>query len=275
MVMKTQIVLLGTLFLFSGSFCGTNTEKANGTERTSPIFEGTEKAEITLISVFDNYQVNPEMKTWWGFGTVIKTSEENILFDTGGNSEILLFNMQKMHIDPKSINKVVISHIHGDHMGGLEGFLEENNEVTVFIPSSFPNSVKSMITNKGAKYEEVSGYKKVADFVYSTGELSGPPNEQSLMINSKKGLIVITGCAHPGIVRIVKRAKELSKKDSVYLVLGGFHHPPKSIIQEFREIGVEKVAPSHCTGDAVRDGFKKEYGSDFIEYGVGKIIEVN
>ena len=232
------------------------------------------KPEITLISVYDNYQVNPALKTAWGFATVIKTPEELILFDTGGDSKILLFNMEKLGINPLSIKKIVISHIHGDHLGGLEGFLERNNNVTVFIPHSFPQSIKDMIIKKGAKLVEISSPAKISDFIYTTGELYGPPEEQSLIIDSKKGLVIITGCAHPGIVKIVKKAKEQMKRDKVYLVLGGFHHPPVSCVKEFRKLGVEKVAPSHCTGDLVRDAFKKEYKENFIEYGVGKIIEI-
>jgi len=236
--------------------------------------EKEEKTEVTLITVYDNYQVNPELKTAWGFATIIKTPQELILFDTGGNSEILLSNMKKLGIDPSSIKKVVISHIHGDHLGGLEGFLERNSNVTVFIPSSFPKSVKNMITQNGAKFVEISAPRKISDSIYTTGELYGPPKEQSLIIDSKKGLVVITGCAHPGIVNIVKRAKKIMKKDKVYLVLGGFHHPPLSCIKEFKELGVEKVAPSHCTGDLAREAFRKEYKGNFIEYGVGKNIEI-
>ena len=182
--------------------------------------------------------------------------------------------MKKLGIDPSSIKKVVISHIHGDHLGGLEGFLERNSNVTVFIPRSFPKSVKNMIIKKGAEFIEISSSRKISDSIYTTGQLPGPPQEQSLIIDSKKGLVVITGCAHPGIVNIVKKAKKLMKKDKVYLVLGGFHHPPISCVKEFRKVGVEKVAPSHCTGDLVREAFRKEYKEDFIEYGVGKIIEI-
>ena len=233
-----------------------------------------EKPEIILISVYDNYQIDPNLTTAWGFGSLIKTPQELILFDTGGDSEILLSNMEKLGVNPVSIKKVVISHSHSDHIGGLEGFLEKNNKVAVFIPSSFPQSIKNMILQKEAKFVEVSGSRKISDFVYTTGELYGPPKEQSLIIDSKKGLIVITGCAHPGIVNVVKRAKELIKRDKVYLVLGGFHHPPLSCVEEFKKLQVEKVAPSHCTGDLVREAFRKEYGEDFIEYGVGKIIEI-
>ena len=268
------LILIGILILTGiGIWFSVQTEKP--TQPEIPIeSEKGEKPEITLISVYDNYQVNLELKAAWGFATIIKTPNELILFDTGGGSEILLFNMEKLGINPASIKKIVISHIHGDHVGGLEGFLERNSNVTVFIPSSFPESIKNMIVQKGAKFVEISAPRKISDFIYTTGELYGPPKEQSLIIDSKKGLVVITGCAHPGIVNIVKKAKELMKRDKVYLVLGGFHHPPVSCVKEFKELGVEKVAPSHCTGDSVREAFREEYKEDFIEYGVGKVIEI-
>jgi len=236
--------------------------------------EKKEKSEIALISVYDNYQVNPELRTAWGFGSIVKTEKENILFDTGGNSEILLFNMGKLGISPKSIDKVVISHIHGDHVGGLEGFLKENNEVLVFIPISFPDSIRNMIKNYGADFIDVSEPIKISESVWSTGELYGPPEEQSLVIVSINGLVVITGCGHPGVVKITKFAKKMFPEEEVYLVMGGFHHPPLSVVKELRELGVIKVAPSHCTGEPAREKFRKEYKEDFIEYGVGKIIEI-
>jgi 7,8-dihydropterin-6-yl-methyl-4-(beta-D-ribofuranosyl)aminobenzene 5'-phosphate synthase len=130
-----------------------------------------------------------------------------------------------------------------------------------------------MIKNKGGKFVDISGAIEISDSIFTTGELHGPPKEQSLIINSKRGLVVITGCAHPGVVNIVKEAKDLMKKE-VYLVVGGFHHPSMAVVKKFRELGVKKVAPSHCTGDSVREAFKEEYKEDFIEYGVGKIIEI-
>lgn len=230
--------------------------------------------EVTLISVYDNYQVNPTLKTAWGFGCVVKTSKELLLFDTGGNSEILLFNMDKMRLDPKWISKIVISHIHEDHVGGLKGFLKKNKNVEVFIPSSFPNSMDVMISNQKAKLVKVSEPRKISDFIFTTGELYGPPEEQALVIKSRRGLIIITGCAHPGVIKIVKKAKEIFPEEKVHLVIGGFHHPPMAVVKKFRELGVKKIAPSHCTGDPVREAFRDEYKENFIEYGVGKIIEL-
>ncbi|MBN1277608.1 MAG: MBL fold metallo-hydrolase, partial [Deltaproteobacteria bacterium] len=162
-----------------------------------------------------------------------------------------------------------------DHLGGLKGFLEENKNVTVFIPSSFPDSIRDMIKNQQAEFTDVSGPQKISENIYSIGELSGPPKEQSIIINSKRGLIIITGCAHPGIISIIKRAKKLFPDQKIYLVMGGFHHPPLSVVQKLRDLGIKKIAPSHCTGDQVIEVSKKEYRDNFIEYGIGKTIEIN
>lgn len=239
-----------------------------------PEAPGKEKPDIRLTSVFDNHVVKKDLKMGWGFATIIKAGNENILFDTGAESEILLSNIHDMDIDPVSVDKIFLSHNHFDHLGGLEGFLEKNNDVTVYLPESFPEDIKNTIIKKGAKKKEVGGFEKISDFIYTTGDLLGPPTEQSLMIDSKQGLIVITGCAHPGIENIVKKAKELMKKDKIHMVVGGFHKPDKSIIEEFRNIPVEKVAPSHCTGDDMKDLFAREYQDDYIEYGAGKILEI-
>jgi len=232
------------------------------------------KPDIIITSVYDNYRVDSDLKTAWGFSCLIETPAERILFDTGGSSDILPFNLEKMNIDPRSIQKIVLSHIHGDHVGGLNGFLEQNNQVTVYIPHTFPSSIRETIINHHAKIHEISEPMKISDFVYSTGELPGPPNEQSLLIDSQKGAILITGCAHPGIVNIVLKAKDIIKKETIYLALGGFHQPPLSVVKELRKIGVKKVAPSHCTGDSVREIFAEEYQEDFIEFGVGQVIKI-
>lgn len=230
---------------------------------------------IMIISVYDNYLYDPELKADWGFSTLIKTPSETILFDTGRDSEILLFNMEKLNINPMSIGKVVISHIHDDHLGGLEGFLDKNNDVTVYVPFSFPIFVKNMITEKGSKCIEVSEFMEISELVYTTGELTGDPDEQALVIESLRGLVVVTGCAHPGIVGMIERVRILFENKKVYLVVGGFHNPNIECVDRFRELGVVKVAPSHCTGDLIRDAFRDEYGENFIEYGVGKMLTIS
>jgi len=241
-------------------------------------FSNPLECKISITTVYDNYQVDPKLTTSWGFGCIIRTPKKAILFDTGGDSSILLSNMEKMNIDPKDIDVVVISHIHGDHVGGLNGFLERNGKVKVYIPASFPNSWRKKINSFGTEYQDVKDSVQISDNVYTTGEMGTWIKEQSLVLNGKEGLIVLTGCAHPGVVNIAKKAKQMLADKNIYLVMGGFHLSSasdsklKSIIEEFRDIGVQKVAPSHCSGDRCREMFREEYKEDYIESGVGKII---
>ena len=243
---------------------------------TTGIVEG----KICIAIVYDNYKVNPNLTSSWGFGCVIRTPDKDILFDTGGDSTILLSNMDKMGIDPKDIDIVVISHIHGDHVGGLNGFLEKNGDVKVYIPSSFPDSIREKIKSYGAKCFDVKDSMKISDNIYTTGEMGTWIKEQSLILDTKEGLVVITGCAHPGVINIAKKAKQILHK-KIYLFMGGFHlfnaskSELKSIIKGFRNLGIKKVAPSHCSGDRCRQLFKEEYKEDYIESGVGKIICLN
>lgn len=242
--------------------------------------ETMEKAKITLITIYDNYQADPRLKTGWGFSCLIKIRDKNILFDTGADSETLLFNMEKKEIDPKEINLIVLSHIHGDHVGGLEGILKRNGKVKVYIPTSFPDSLRQTIKSYGGEYIDVKNSMEILEGVYSTGEMGTWIKEQSLIVNTEKGLILITGCAHPGVVNIIEKAKEMFPEKNVFLVLGGFHlsgasnSELKRIIGNFRKLGVQKVAPCHCSGDRCRELFKEEYKENFLENGVGKIIEI-
>jgi 7,8-dihydropterin-6-yl-methyl-4-(beta-D-ribofuranosyl)aminobenzene 5'-phosphate synthase len=235
--------------------------------------------EITILNVYDNVELNPKFKTGFGFACVVITNNKTILFDTGGDSETLLSNLETFGIDPVDIDIIFLSHEHYDHVGGLTGFLEENNEVEVFALNSFSDSIKKQIRDTGANLKEVKSPVNVAAGVYSTGQLGSIIKEQSLVINSEKFLIVITGCAHPGIVNIIKKAKELFKRE-VYLALGGFHLSSCSkkeldkIFKSFKELRVEKTAPSHCTGQKAIAFFEKEYKDSFIPSGAGKKITI-
>jgi 7,8-dihydropterin-6-yl-methyl-4-(beta-D-ribofuranosyl)aminobenzene 5'-phosphate synthase len=236
-------------------------------------------SNITITIIYDNNEYDKRLKTAWGFSCLVELKEKKILFDTGGDSLTLLSNMKKLEIDPKKLDIIVLSHIHGDHTGGLTGLLKINPNVTVYIPKSFPDSLKDDIKSHGATFVEVANSTKIFNGVLITGELGTWIKEQSLIIKTEKGLVVITGCAHPGIVNIIKKAKELTK-ENVYLVLGGFHlggasnQEIQNIVKSFRDLEIKKVAPCHCTGDEAISLFKKEYKEDFVKAGVGKIIEV-
>ena len=236
-----------------------------------------EHVKITVI--YDNNPYDERLKTAWGFSCLINASGIIILFDTGGDSETLLYNMNVLNISVEEIQIIVLSHIHGDHVGGLTGILSINNHTEVYVPLSFPSSFKDKIRSYGCELIEVKDPTVICKGVATTGELGEAIKEQSLLINTSKGLIVITGCAHPGVVRIVKEAKELTGAD-VYLIIGGFHligaseDEISSIIEQLKNLGVKKVAPCHCSGDLARSMFKEAFNEDYIEVGVGKIIEI-
>ena len=116
--------------------------------------------------------------------------------------------------------------------------------------------------------------------VFLTGEMGSRVIEQSLVVNTDRGMIVITGCAHPGIVEILKKAKEIIDND-IYLVLGGFHLLEKSekeiqeIIKKFKKLGVQRVGATHCTGDKAISLFKRAFGDNYVQMGVGKVVRIS
>lgn len=236
--------------------------------------------EVSFAIVYNNVPCDEELTTAWGLSCLIKGMEKTILFDTGGDGSILLSNMRKMAIDPKAVDVVFLSHIHGDHVEGIQGFLETNSDVVVYLPESFPEEFKERVRETGAEVVSVRNPVEICKNVHSTGELGTTVKEQSLAIDTPRGLIVVTGCAHPGVVNIVKTARELLK-GHVYLVLGGFHlmayseREVRKIIEELKELGVEKVGPSHCTGGRPIKLFREAWGEDFFDLGCGAIIDVD
>jgi len=199
--------------------------------------------KITVI--YDN-EANAGLKSGWGFSCLIET-EEKILFDTADDGEKLIYNLRQLNIQPESIRAVVISHNHWDHTGGLNEFLKLNNNAKVFNPKSF------------SKPTEIS------TCVHSTGALGTFIKEQSLIVNTKEGNVVITGCAHPGLENIIDRSRELGE---IYCVVGGFHGFSK--LEELD--GIEIIAPCHCT--QYKQEIKEKYPAKFREIKAGSIIKI-
>jgi 7,8-dihydropterin-6-yl-methyl-4-(beta-D-ribofuranosyl)aminobenzene 5'-phosphate synthase len=233
------------------------------------------KPDFSIIVVFDNYRHRKDLKDSWGFACVVRGADKTILFDTGGVGTILMNNMKQLRIDPITIDAVVLSHAHKDHTGGLEAFLEANSAVEVYMPRSFPESLKSGVRAAGAKLVEVSGALEICEGVWSTGEAGRDIVEESLVLRTDQGLALITGCAHPGIVSIIKKARRLFDGDAVQLAMGGFHLRSESeaglgkIIRHFEKLGVRRVGPSHCSGDRTRELFQEKFGSHFVQIGAG------
>jgi 7,8-dihydropterin-6-yl-methyl-4-(beta-D-ribofuranosyl)aminobenzene 5'-phosphate synthase len=232
-----------------------------------------------MTIVYDNNSFDKKLEKDWGFSCFIKGLEKSILFDTGTNGQTLLSNMEKLGIHPEEIELVFLSHAHEDHTGGLDALLTQNSKIEVWLPEFFSSSFKKAIKKEGATVTEVENFQKICEGAYTTGVIAGWIKEQSLILDTDKGLIVITGCAHPRIVNIIALAKESLKKN-IHLVFGGFHlagfyeNEIEEIIEQFRVSGVKKVGPGHCSGDEARRLFAEEYKKDFIKIGAGKEIKV-
>jgi 7,8-dihydropterin-6-yl-methyl-4-(beta-D-ribofuranosyl)aminobenzene 5'-phosphate synthase len=182
-----------------------------------------------------------------------------------------------LQIDPGRIDIVVLSHVHKDHTGGLTGLLQANPHVQVCLPAAFPARFKEVVRGYGATIVEIGGPQEICRDVYTTGALGRRVKEQALVIRTQRGLVVLTGCAHPGIVPILKRVRSLHEED-ILLVLGGFHlewvtkGKVEAILAAFRSHGVQYAAPTHCSSDKARQLFQQGYGPGCIDMGVGKTI---
>ena len=273
------IVLFVFLIAGLGTALGQN-------ELKGPVVDtGVSRKGIEILVVIDNNPYKEGLDTAWGFSCLVRGTGKTILFDTGPWDNHLLGNMRKMNITPKEVDVVVLSHIHKDHTGGLQGFLKENPDVTIYMPKSFPPDFKGQATSSGAKVVEVGEPLKICDRVYSTGEMEGFATEQSLVIHTDKGGIVITGCAHPGIVDILRKSKGMIKDDLI-LAMGGFHlkrsplgEPSSSelegIVSSIKDLGVRYAGPAHCAGNEAMELFKKAYQEQYLNVGVGRVINVN
>ncbi|MCD6287162.1 MAG: MBL fold metallo-hydrolase, partial [Anaerolineae bacterium] len=225
------------------------------TETPAPTYTPhlAEVRPVTLTIVYDNNAYDPNLRTAWGFACLVETEDANVLFDTGGDGPTLLGNMDALGIDPHDIDAIVRSHIHGDHTGGLLALLDRGITPTVFTPAAFPQEFKDAVRAR-TDLVEVTGPAELLPGIWATGELGSNIIEEALAVESDAGLIVITGCAHPGVVELVRQAKAVLGQ-SVVLVTGGFHLGSASqiriagIVDAFRELGVQRVAPCHCTGD--------------------------
>ncbi len=259
--------------LFGWTFLMTQTVPAEGKS------EMAEYTPLRLHVVFNNVPHKTGLETGWGFSCLVEGLDKIVLFDTGGNGDILLSNMKHLGLDVNTVDAVVLSHIHGDHTGGLHVFLEKNPNVTVYMPESFPASFQQEVKRLGVTTETVSGPRRLMDKVYSTGEMGWAIKEQALIVDTPLGLIVITGCAHPNVADMAEQAKTYLGKN-IYLVMGGFHLSGSShaeirtIIGRLKALGVKKIAPSHCTGENAIRMFRDAWAEDFIEGGLGAVIEV-
>jgi 7,8-dihydropterin-6-yl-methyl-4-(beta-D-ribofuranosyl)aminobenzene 5'-phosphate synthase len=236
--------------------------------------------KITVI--YDNRVADKTLKEGFGFSCLVEWDREKILFDTGGDKAAFLRNITKLGIKLDGITKIIFSHHHWDHTAGMTEILGTMKAgIPVYIPSIFSAKVENQIP-KGLQVVKVEEFQKIAgsitSFVLEGRDWCWSIHEQFLVLDTEKGLVIITGCAHPGIVRIIETAKAHFKNKNVHLVMGGFHlhHSfactSAKVVTRFQQLQVEKVAPCHCAGDTNIAQFEAAYRKNFIRVGTGTIL---
>jgi 7,8-dihydropterin-6-yl-methyl-4-(beta-D-ribofuranosyl)aminobenzene 5'-phosphate synthase len=232
---------------------------------------------VTITVVFDNNAYQPGLETAWGFACVVQRSDRSILFDTGGDGRMLLANMAALGFDPDDLDTIVLSHAHADHTGGLDALLKANPDVTVYLPQAFLTTFKDRVRAVAAQVVEVTEPMEIAPGLWSTGQMGDSIIEQGLVVQTGSGLAVITGCAHPGIVEMVRKAREVGK-GNISLLMGGFHLSSAStatvqqVASGLDDLGIARVAPCHCTGADAVALLATAFGERYQRCGVGLVL---
>jgi 7,8-dihydropterin-6-yl-methyl-4-(beta-D-ribofuranosyl)aminobenzene 5'-phosphate synthase len=219
--------------------------------------------------VFNNVYESSELIPGFGFGAWIVADSTTILFDTGGDGKILMNNINFLGLNPKDVDIVVISHNHWDHIGGLNKFLEVAKEdVKIYVPAkAFKNIQKEhSIANLVAVKDPI----EIADGVWSSGEIKGiynllPIYEHALVLDTKEGLVIVTGCSHPGIDKIVKEGFHLGATTKYKI---------NKIVNYLQKLEVKYIAPSHCTGDRATEIFHEKWKDKFLDLSLGRKFEI-
>ena len=210
--------------------------------------------KITLI--YDNVVWDPTLRADWGFACLVETAGRTLLFDTGARGDILLGNMERLGIDPVTIDALFISHGHWDHIGGLADFLRLH-PAPVFVPAHCPTpgSTATVITVKDPI--------EISENIFSTGQLGGL--EQSLVIRRNDHTVVVAGCSHPGVGRIIATASRFGK---VNTLIGGLHG-----FSDFPLIDrLDAICPAHCTQHI--EDIKRRYPGKYLAAGAGRVVAV-
>ena len=239
---------------------------------------------VKITTIADNDVWEKSLSSTWGISFYVETSKENekhtVLMDASGSFETFYNNSSKLGLDLTAVEAVFISHWHGDHMGALSQVLPlMKRPIPVYVPSADSSGIRE-IRNANGKPIICSESTDFIEGLMSTGEMPRGMSEHSLLVNLRnKGLVVLVGCSHPGIINILERAQKVSDVNKIFAVIGGFHISTVTegiaVGKFLQEIDVELVSPCHCTSNDAKQGITKIMGERCIKNGSGKIISID
>jgi 7,8-dihydropterin-6-yl-methyl-4-(beta-D-ribofuranosyl)aminobenzene 5'-phosphate synthase len=244
-------------------------------------FARTEEKDVIIKVIATGSTKEDRAVGNWGLSILLG---DDLLFDTHGVSAILKRRLREERVDVFGIRDIVISHDHWDHTNGLWDLLLQNRTVNVHVCTHAAQTLTRNIETFGGFVRPCGGFQSIRDGVVTTGELPAALNgnvlyEQALVLTSAAGLVVVTGCAHPGIVTILEKVRQWSG-EKIYLALGGFHlleaadSEIQRIIDRMKDLGVANVAPTHCTGERATELMRQRFGPHFVEIRNGSNVEI-
>lgn len=237
-----------------------------------------------ITTIVDNNVWKEGLASSWGLSFYVETFTDDkkhvVLMDTSGSFKTFFANASKLGLNLSEVEAIFISHWHGDHCGALSQVLSLLKPQTiVYVPSENSFGLREIRGAGGIPWichEPI----EFADGMMSTSEVPGGLSEHSLFVNVKnRGLVVLVGCSHPGIINILKHAQKVSGVDKIHAIIGGFHISSVGegmrVGKFLRELDVKLVSPCHCTSNDARQGIAKILGERCINNGSGKIILID
>jgi 7,8-dihydropterin-6-yl-methyl-4-(beta-D-ribofuranosyl)aminobenzene 5'-phosphate synthase len=282
------------------------------TTHTSAAGASADSAQAQITVLYEAFGQDSALQRDWGYAALVEYGGKRILFDTGNNPDIFAHNVKAKGIDLSKLDFVVMSHRHGDHMGGLTYLLRVNPKVTIYapregfgvygadLPSSFyrkdlslppeqryfngmpPEIMRFGSAWPSANFKLVDKNTELAPNIHLVTLVSDKPGtlelrELSLVIDTPEGLVIVVGCSHPGIDKIVESATAINPR--IHLIAGGFHlvvatdSEIEKIVSALHDrFKVEYVAPGHCTGEPAFTALRRAFGDHYIYAGLGTTL---
>jgi len=227
---------------------------------------------MRLIILYDNVAQLP-LREGWGFSALVTFCKRKILFDTGADRLVLGHNLRILGVDLSDLTDLFLSHPHCDHVGGLSYVLEHTKEVRIWAPEGMARYLRQRMRKIKAELNVVSEPTDLGNGLFSTGAMGQTVREHGLIVKTKEGGVLITGCAHPGVDRMAERATNLLGS-GLSLILGGFHlegaskNRLEALVSRLRPLA-KTLAPGHCTGKEAIDFLHASF-PNVVPLAVGK-----
>ena len=239
-------------------------------------------AEARATVLIENTGSRPELATEHGLAVWLEAGGAKVLFDTGA-SGLVCDNAEKLGVDLSEADAVVLSHGHYDHAGGLSFVAEKAPGTMIWAHPA------AKVRMYGRKVFTSRRHEMVAPGLWTTGEVERVtdfepgdprlmPDDQAVFFKVDAGIVVVVGCAHAGVVNTLRQVQRLTGAGSIHAVLGGMHllgasdERVRKTAEAFREMGVRRIGPCHCTGEQAMALFQREFPVEFFRPGTGAVV---